>query len=193
MNLIDKVTGPRIANDISPSIIALFQGLQLGWVPPTSISREEYQEVKANPSQHHPALVGFCEFGCSFGGKSWGGYAHNSEGRNYAMYSHNVLLKQIKTLRDVVFTCQDYQTLDIPDRSIIYCDPPYRETTKYKTPFDHERFYQWCKEMKGLGHVVFVSEYNMPDGFECVLEVPLATILNKNQSSDRVERLYRVG
>jgi DNA adenine methylase len=37
MNLIDNVTGPRIANDINPNLIAMFAALQGGWIPPTSI------------------------------------------------------------------------------------------------------------------------------------------------------------
>jgi DNA adenine methylase len=190
MNLIDKVDGYRIANDINPNIISLFHVVQLGWVPPTSITKEEYYEIKNNQNHYNGALIGFVEFGCSFGGKSWGGYAHNTEGRNYALYSHNVLLKQAKKLQDVVFTCGDYQDIDIPDQSIIYLDPPYRGTTKYKTGFDYERFYEWCHMKKDEGHKVFISEYNMPSDFECILEIPLNTILNKNKISNRVERLY---
>jgi DNA adenine methylase len=36
-------------------------------------------------------------------------------------------------LKDVKFIHSSYQDLEIPKESIIYCDIPYKDTTKYKT------------------------------------------------------------
>ena len=53
-----------------------------------------------------------------------------------------------------------YDELDIPDNSVIYCDPPYEGTLGYKTgSFDHERFWEWAEKMSER-NVVFVSEYS---------------------------------
>lgn len=34
--------------------------------------------------------------------------------------------------------------------------------------FDHDKFWQWGRDMSIVGHTVFVSEYNAPADFECV-------------------------
>lgn len=77
---------------------------------------------------------------------------------------------------------------------VIYCDPPYKGTTKYKTEeFLYEEFYEWCKEMS-IHNTVLISEYNMPDDFECIWEKDLKTSLgsgvNKESDRNRTERLY---
>ena len=192
MNLIDKIGGPRLANDLHPYLIALFRALQSGWIPPSNLTKDEYLDIKLNKEKYADYLVGFVGFGCSYGGKWFGGYATNKENRNYAMYSHNSLLKQIKNLKDVVFTNLDYQDLVIPPNSIIYLDPPYRNATKYSNNFDSEKLYQWARLQANLGHSVYLSEYSAPDDFELLLEIPTNTLLNKNQSEFRIEKLYRV-
>ena len=92
-NLIDKLTGYRIGNDIHKELISLLKALQSGWVPPANVSKEMYYEVKKNPQNYPGELVGFVGFLCSFGGKWWGGYAANSRGDNYALRGSNVLVK----------------------------------------------------------------------------------------------------
>ena len=46
MNLIDKVTGNRIANDNNKYLIALWKGLQTNKSRPTEISKEFYSDVR---------------------------------------------------------------------------------------------------------------------------------------------------
>ena len=33
---------------------------------------------------------------------------------------------------------------------------------------NHSEFWDWCREKVEEGHIVFVSEYNAPDDFECI-------------------------
>ena len=75
---------------------------------------------------------------------------------------------------------------------VIYCDPPYRDTTKYATSyFDYDKFYAWCKEMTKT-NIVLISEYWMPeDGFECIWEGKLKCTLDKSSRTDKTEKLYR--
>jgi len=190
-NMICKVEGRRIGNDNHPYLIALLQALQHGWVPPTEISKEMYYNIKKNSANYDKALVGFVGFLCSFGRKWWGGYAFNNKGDNYAERGSKVLVEQAKNLGNVVFTCGNYINLEIPERSIVYCDPPYEGTTKYKDSFNHALFWQWCRDKAEIGHTVFISEYNAPQDFECVLEIKHKTILDKNSQYPRVERLFR--
>ena len=84
--------------------------------------------------------------------------------------------------------------MQIPDNSLIYCDPPYEGTTKYKDDFNHKRFWQWCRNKSNEGHIVFVSEYNAPDDFECVKVVETNTQLGNGSNSGnmvKVEKLFK--
>lgn len=192
-NMIDKIEGKRIGNDFNSYLISLWIALQNGWIPPVSLTKEEYYEIKLNKEEHQPELVAFVGFICSFGAKWFGGYAQNKKGTNYAEVGSRVLRKQIKLLKDVTFINSSYLDLDIPDNSFIYCDPPYANTTSYKDKFDHEEFWQWCREKTKEGHTVLISEYSAPDDFECLFEKKVKTVLDKNkQDKTRTERLFKL-
>jgi len=191
-NLIDKVTGLRLGNDTNPYLIALLCAVRDGWIPPTELSQEEYTSIRTNKDAYPPELVGFVGFPCSFGGKWFNGYAQ-SEGRNHIAEGSRALLKQAPALRGVEFTCGSYLELVIPPKSLIYCDPPYANTTAYKDAFDHEVFWEWCRAKTAEGHTVFVSEYGAPEDFTCICEIQHVTTLNKNAKDARIERLFTVG
>src|ERR1700750_2056717 len=61
-----------ILSDASPDLIAMWQALQNGWEPPENVTLEEYEAQRHAPVS---ALRGFVGYGCSFGGKWFGGYA----------------------------------------------------------------------------------------------------------------------
>lgn len=191
-NMIDKIDGYRIGNDLHFYLISLLKALQNGFVPPTEITREFYYYIKSGEENFTPELIGFVGFLCSFGGKWWNGYAFNKKGDNYAERGSRVLVKQAENFKDVVFTCGSYLDLDIPDNSIIYCDPPYNNTTKYKDSFDSEKFYQWCRDMANKNHIVYVSEYDCPKDFTLVKTVEVKSTLNKNSQDIKFEKLFRL-
>jgi DNA adenine methylase len=192
-NMIDKVEGRRIGNDIDSNLIAMWVALQNGWIPPKNLSREEYYEIKNNQGEFPPELIAFVSLGCSFGGKKWGGYAKNSVGRNYALSCCNGLMIQAENIKGVRFISQDYNQLILSEECLIYCDPPYKNTTSYYgVQFSHENFWQWCRDKKKEGHTVFVSEYDAPPDFECIFEKEHYTILDKNKSKPRTERLFTI-
>ena len=58
----------------------------------------------------------------------------------------------------------DFAEADIPSDSVIYCDPPYRETEGYRKgkDFNHDRFFEWALRQTVP---VYVSEYAMPEDF----------------------------
>jgi len=193
-NMIDKVDGNRIGSDVHPHLIAMLDAASKGWQPPHDVCEVEY--AMCRQARDVTPHIGFVGFGCSYSGKWFGGYARgddvNSVPRNYASESARNLIKQAKGLAGVQFRCGSYDELDIPDASIIYCDPPYAGTTRYATSaFDHAAFWRWCERMVAEGHTVFVSEYAAPDGWECVWEKRVNNTLTKDTGSKQgVEKLF---
>ena len=98
----------KILNDRHQYLIALLRGVQNGYELPESITAEQYQYIREHKDED-PALAGFVGFGCSFGGKWFGGYARNATGTNYALQSKRSLLKDMATLQDASFVCNDYR------------------------------------------------------------------------------------
>lgn len=189
-NMIDKVGGIRIGCDTHKYLIALLYAVQNGWTPPTCVTKHEYDYIKKNTNEFPDYLVGFVGFLCSFGGKWWGGYASNTKGDNYAARGSRVLIKQATKLQGVTFTNQSYDTLELQEKSIIYCDPPYSGTTSYKDVFNHDTFWEWCRQRNRDGHILFVSEYSAPDDFSIVTEIMHKTKLDKNSQYTRTEKLF---
>lgn len=155
-----------ILNDIYPYLIAMYKDYQNGRIFPENISKEEYYYIKAHQDED-PALTGFVRFGCSFGGKWWGGYGRNiKRKRNLATETIHSLNRDLPFLLNANFTNEDYKNIIIPDNSIIYCDPPYENTTGYRSlkKFNHEEFWEYMRQIS-KNNKVFISEQNAPDDF----------------------------
>lgn len=200
-NMIDKITGfdKIIGNDINVHLINMFQSLQKGWTPPDTISEKEYKQLMSKSDIHlgslESPLIGFVGIGCSYSGKWFGGYARGNDNkgnaRNYCLESKKNVLKQIENLKEVIFISGDYKDLNIINKSIIYCDPPYKGTTNYKNYFDHQQFWDWCNDMVNRGHKVFVSEYNAPENWKCIWQKQVNSSLTKDTGSKKaVEKLF---
>lgn len=164
------------------------------------ITREVYYDVKQNPEKYPKWYVGYVGFCCSYRSKWWGGYAkHNTSpgGGDGILEKTNNIIKQSKGLINIVFDCRSFETLDIKN-SVIYCDPPYKNTTKYKTnKFDYNKYYDWCIKMadENRHNIVLMSEYSMPeDRFECIWEKPLRVNLNHKDKTQNIklEKLFVV-
>jgi len=187
-NLIDKVSGNRVASDNHFELIEMFKALQKGWTPPINVSEIDYHHIKASTDNH--ALKGYVGFNLSFAGKYWGGYARGS-GRNYGAEAYRNVMKQVPNIKDVLFTYGTYTDLDVPANSIIYCDPPYKGTTKYDSSINYEDFYIWCRDMKTKGHTIFISEYEMPEDFKCLWQKEQVSSLTQDTGSKRaIEKLF---
>lgn len=199
-NMIDKVQGNRIANDSNPYLIAMFKALTTGWDPPITIPADRYEVARSCYKwglDYYPAhLIGWIGFVASFNGKFFAGYTgrdcRDKRGaRDHIGESTRNILKQIPSLNGVTFENQDYSELVIPEKSIIYCDPPYANTTKYRYSVDHSRLWDWCREMVFRGCEVFVSEYNAPEDFVCVWEKNVASGVSPGGgATKKVEKLF---
>jgi DNA adenine methylase len=136
---------PKEGYDNSEDLILLWQAIQNGWIPPVNLSEEEYCNLKVSSPL---ALRAFAGFGCSFGGKFFGGYARQpGTGYNFARGTHNSLIRKRKGVLSATIEHKDYRELH-PDNAIIYCDPPYANTTQQygnKGGFNSEEFWQIAK------------------------------------------------
>lgn len=176
-NMIDKVPAhfTRIGVDNNYYLIAMWKSLQGGWVPPSLVTEDEYQQIKSNPGDYTDALVGFVGFNLSFGAKWFAGYRRDKAGQkgdmdnmiNQSRRAFQSIVNQTPDIQTVQFHCGSYYTFPIPNGSLIYCDPPYAGTTKYKDGFDHSLLWDWVRDAS-KHNTVFVSEYNAPPDFECI-------------------------
>lgn len=125
-----------------------------------------------------------------------GGSRSDGSPRNHANESRNLLLKKFNAMEGVQFVCGDYRKIEIKKQSVIYADPPYDETLKYKTKaFDHNAFRDWCDAMAKQKHSVYVSEMSIPDrdNWEVVWEITRANNIGAgDKRSDRWECLMKV-
>lgn len=191
-NVIENVDKKRIGSDKHPYLIAFLKALSNDFIPPKFISEDEYTEIKNNKDKFPKELVGYVGFGLSYGGKWFGGYCRDSEKkRNYSLESYKNAMKQKLKIKDIRFVCCDYRNLDIPAKSIIYCDPPYQNTTKYKYEFISEDFWNWCREKQRNGNNVFISEYNAPGDFISIWNSKTTSSLTKNTGEKTaIENLF---
>lgn len=199
MNMIDKVENPRIANDLNPYLIEMFRALQNGWNPPEYITKEQHAFIREN--KKIDALTGWVGFNCSYSGVFFGGFAgvvltKENILRNYQDEAIRNVEKQMTRLKGVLFSCRKYNDIHIPVGSIVYCDPPYENTSGYKVEsFDHLAFWQWVRQISQHSEV-YVSEYNAPPDFECIWSKTVKSSLSANgksgKSIESVEKLFRL-
>lgn len=162
-----RIIGNKILSDNHFYLIELYKALQNGFVPPDTLTEQEYYYIKQHKDEN-PALTGFVGFGCSFSGKWFGGYARSSEKRNYCLNAKNSILTKMRGLQNAKFYCSDYRDINIPNNSLIYCDPPYINTTKYTTgDFDSEEFWDIIRDWSKYTFVL-VSEYSAPKDFKSI-------------------------
>ena len=194
-NMIDKIEHPyKLGADNNKYLIALLEAVQNGQELPEHITKDEYIAVKTNKDNYPDWYVGFVGFICSFRAKFFGGYSgyyttKTGIQRNYIKERINNILKQ--NLDGIKLVCSSYDALDIPANSIIYCDPPYNGTTKYKDSFDSDAFWQWCRDKAKEGHSVYVSEYNAPEDFKCIWEKQINSNLG-GTSKTATEKLFTI-
>lgn len=202
-NMIDKINcSLRIGNDIHPQLISMFKELQNGWQPPSHISEEEYNKVRENKEMYPDYYVGFVGFNATFGSKYFGGYARSFKAdgvtpRDESNEAYRNLMKQLPKIMDVRFLCSDYLDNEYCNlqNALIYCDPPYQNTTKYSSKsFDYDAFWDWCKRMS-KHNKVFISEYIAPNDFECVWSKEHLANFDCNRGDDikkkiRIEKLF---
>lgn len=190
----------RYANDYNKYVVACLKAVaDDDWIPPQELSEDEYKKIKddykSNGNTYDDQTKGFVGITCTFASKFFDIFARNKNNDNYALRGCNGLLLQKSLIQNINWQSGEYKDMDFPapEHTIIYCDPPYSNTTDYGTKFDHEAFYQWCRDKKAEGYHIYVSEYNMPDDFELMHTIEVSCDFSKNvndKETKRFEKLY---
>lgn len=168
---------------------------------PIYITKEEYDDVKDNKQNYPKWYVGYVGFIIGYSGKWFNGYTKNycdKEGkRDYIKERFNNLKKQSKYFKNCKFYCYDFFNIDeskISKKCIIYLDPPYKNTTKYKDNItNYDVFWEKVRRLSSKC-IVLVSEYTAPKDFNCIWESePITMSLHNKRGKNgktNIEKLW---
>jgi len=183
-----------ILSDAHPDVAALWQAVASGWEPPTWVTKNEYERLKAAHPSPERAFAGFA---ASYNGKYFGGYGPEakSAGRNYLDESRRSIIKKAPILSQekVQIHHASYEFWNPDDSVVVYADPPYKDTTGYggTDAFDTERFWRVMDEWVEAGALVYVSEYEAPAHWPMVSEFQRnATLHHAGGPGPRSEGLF---
>jgi len=199
-NSIAQVDGNRIASDINPYLMEMWKGLLKGEEYPEEIPRETFIKAKiayknTDYTNYSVAMIGWIGYMASYNGIFYHSYSGiGSDGKDYVKASMDNIKKQLPLMNGITLDCCSYDELDIPEKSIIYCDPPYKGTSGYGAKFEYDKFYDWCFSKKDEGHKVYISEYSMPTEFKCVWSMDVSNSLDRysEQREKRKECLFTI-
>lgn len=183
-NVIEHVQGVAFGTDANSLIIDALIAIRDN---PESLPKDNTEYTEQDYKDRKPSPLAPIAY--SVGGKMWCGWKRG-DGRDYVAEAYRSAKKQSPKFRYKRFLCGDYTEFDFGANMIIYCDPPYQCTTKYKHDIDHDEFFDWCRVQAKDNHV-FVSEYSAPDDFELVAEYSHNTTFS-GKPKKTVERLFRV-
>lgn len=183
-NIVQFIRAPKgiVASDFNAWLALMWQQVQAGWIPPDCVTEETYYWYRANkPMTPETAFIGF---GCAFGGDWFKGYARHKKGTTdpycfprEAWDSIKRKLANFQTDPPIQFRRMDFLQEASPwdEPAVVYCDPPYAQTTQYLAAkgFNSRYFWERCRYLARQGNTVFVSEYNGPEltGAEVEIEV----------------------
>lgn len=101
-------------------------------------------------------------------------------------------LERLERLQpNISFSSDSYENVRIetpPEETIIYCDPPYFNTTDYKNEavFDSMKFFKWAEQCP---YSVFVSEYYAPSNLSVIFEKQKRALLASDATHTKSEKL----
>ena len=99
-------------------------------------------------------------------------------------------MKQQKALTNATFVEEDFFNLSLKD-TLIYIDPPYKNSKKFKVPFDYDKFWDKAQELAD-NNIVLVSEQTIPDDVDYEILFDKATTTMWNQKDCTVRREYLI-
>jgi len=208
-NIIDKI--PKnikcYGNDNNKYLIALYNGIKTRKDYPLEIPKDLYSRARDEYNngtniEFDDFLIGWIGYMASANGRFFeGGYSGISNtkvgtSRNYVDESIRGFLKQVPDLNEITFTNKNILDIKPKIKSLLYCDIPYKDTKQYATSkdFNYELFYQWCRDRSKEGHIVFISEYSMPNDFKCIWQQEVKSSLSANGVSGgnkvSIEKLF---
>ena len=180
-----------LAGDTNESVIKMWTRAQKGWKPPTNTTEKEYNLLKtSSPS----ALRGYIGHQYSFGGQFFMGYATKYGKTPDSSRASNNVVAIAKELKQVQFKHGPYTQFSNLKNFIIYCDPPYENSSQRYTQvdgFSSTDFWDWCRKMS-KDNIIFVSSYSAPQDFIEVMSSShkLTGIIHSGADKKRTEKLF---
>ena len=201
-NVIDKIKcDKRIGSDKNKYLIGLLTHVSNGGELLESVSREYYNEVRANHKNgtYEDWIVGNVGFLASYngrwfdGGFAQSGYEKTKTGeryRDYYLESSKNLLSQRDNLTGIEFSVKDYRDYNVSG-CLIYCDPPYKNTKQFANSkgFDHDEFWKTVRRWSE-NNIVIVSELSAPKDFKCIWEKSVSRSIKANEKTRATEKLF---
>ena len=220
-NLADKIKCENIiANDLSPTLIALHKKAQIfpEQIPSTGcrewwdIAYAEYKKIQkaiANNEDYTKIElkmplweIGAIEWYASFSNGGFPrGYAKPSYGRDYynEAYRNHQKQSQEEAYKKIHFQQGDYRFI-VPCHSgawpntLVYCDSPYKGTKPYAIDpkFNFDEYYDWLR-IASQYYPIFISEQEMPEDFPVIWEKDVKRTVGKDNNFKATEKLYLIG
>jgi len=202
-NIIDSINFKnKVGYDKHKYLIELLNAVKDNIQIPESITVEHYEKVKnsfkLNSGEFDDWYYGAIGFlgafrGLFFDSQGCKDYTSQGKTRNNYSESRRNILKQSESFKNIGFFCEDFKTINIPDNSVVYCDPPYENTSQKgyadKNTFNYKYFWNWVRELSKRC-TVLVSEYNAPDDFECIWKKEVSTNLAVQSRKKDIEKLF---
>ena len=99
-------------------------------------------------------------------------------------------LQRLEQLEWLQIYCRDYKDVPIPEKAIVYCDPPYEKTAKYLVKeFDITEFWEWARHISKTNSI-YISSYKCPDDFCSVYSFTDVKKLSQNKATISKECLF---
>lgn len=168
-----------------------------GYKFPEFVTEDQY--YNAFELEDDNPLKAFILIGCSFGGVYKGGYARGVNG-NYAGIAKRGIERKVSSLKGRIDSIshilwEDFSVAGTLKDSVIYLDPPYRNSRGYPglPKFDSDKFWSKCNEL-AKNNIVLVSECDVPETAELLWERPITRTLGDKSAvrPSAVEKLVRV-
>lgn len=99
-------------------------------------------------------------------------------------------LKRLHSLQgcDIEIINKSYSDYIYRPGDVVYCDPPYENTTGYGSEFNHRRFYNW---VASRDYPVYFSSYDISDQrFTCIWQRLKTVTLQGGAGTKKIEKLY---
>lgn len=204
-NVIDKIKCERkVGYDLNKYLIALLRHVSNDGKLYDEVTKEFYDKAResfksGDTKEFEDWQIGNIGFLASYNGRFFdGGYAKSGYEktkngmrlRDYYRESKDNILKQAPLLKDIDFRVCDYSGI-IVCGALIYCDPPYENTKKYRNArdFNYEKFWNIVRYWS-LNNIVIVSELEAPDDFECIWEQEVSRSIKSKDKSKATEKLF---
>lgn len=207
-NVIDKIKCKRkIGTDKNRYLIGLLTWVSNGGYIEETLNKEYYDKVRTSyncqDGKYEDYEYGRVGFLGSYNGRFFdGGYAKagheklkngGERYRDYYRESRDNLLSQ--DISGIEFKVRDYKEWDeelSKGGFVIYCDPPYANTTEYKSAkdFDWKDFWELMRKWS-KNNIVLVSEQTAPEDFECIWEKSVSRSIKSKDKSRATEKMFK--